>query len=282
MSFDNNTLRRLQMSQLAIMKDIDDFCREHHITYSLYAGSLLGAVRHQGFIPWDDDLDICMPRADYDRFIRLWTEKADPRYLLQNKDNTPAFTQSFTKIRKFDSNFYTDYDKVVSAYGNYYHTGIFVDIFPVDRIPDGAVSRKLFMAELMLYQLMIHEFVPSNTSMPVRIGSSIILNLIPKNMRVNLRRFLLKQIGKHNTNAHMRMVTTETLDAARQIYSNDIFANCIDLPFEDTEFQCIADWDQMLRVKFGDYLQLPPEDDRAWKHLPLEIDFDNSPAGYVR
>ena len=64
-------LRRLQLTQLEILKVIDKICREHDIPYSLYAGTLLGAVRHQGFIPWDDDLDICMSRANYNRFLKV-------------------------------------------------------------------------------------------------------------------------------------------------------------------------------------------------------------------
>ena len=98
-------LRKLQLTQLDILKVFDKFCREHDLHYSLYAGSLLGAVRHKGFIPWDDDLDVCMSRADYDRLIALW-EQAQPKgYILQNKENSPNFWQSFSKIRKDHTTF---------------------------------------------------------------------------------------------------------------------------------------------------------------------------------
>ena len=96
----DNTLRQLQLTQLSILKVIDKLCRKWEIRYSLYAGTLLGAVRHSGFIPWDDDLDICMAREEYDRFLAAWEKEPPEGYLLQNKKNTPAFTQSFTKIRK--------------------------------------------------------------------------------------------------------------------------------------------------------------------------------------
>lgn len=276
MSFDHETLRKLQLTQLAIMKDIDAFCRKHDLKYSLYAGTLLGAVRHQGFIPWDDDLDICMPRGDYERFLDLWAKEGDQRYLLQNKDNTPGFTQSFTKIRKYNSDFYTDDDERNFKKCEPYHTGIFVDIFPVDRLPSHTVSEKVFMAELMLYQLMVHEFIPDKASLIVSMGSGILLKLISKKMRRQLRHILLKRLCRYSNDQRMRMVTTETLDAARQVYTSDLFDRYIDLPFEDCTFRCIEDWDQMLRVKFGDYLRLPPEGEREWKHKPINIDFEQN------
>ena len=96
----DSKLRRLQLTQLEILKVFDKICMDHGLRYSLYAGSLLGAVRHQGFIPWDDDLDVCMARADYDRFMEIWEAVKPEGYILQNKENTPGFTQSFSKIRK--------------------------------------------------------------------------------------------------------------------------------------------------------------------------------------
>ena len=93
-----DVLRKLQLTQLEILKEVDDFCSKNNIRYSIAYGTILGAVRHGGFIPWDDDLDICMPRADYDKFISLW--KDTDAYSLQNRDTNLDFTQSFTKIRK--------------------------------------------------------------------------------------------------------------------------------------------------------------------------------------
>ena len=148
----DNKLRTLQCTQLELLKVFDRFCREHDLHYSLYAGTLLGAVRHKAFIPWDDDLDVCMSRTEYDRFVALWSENHHPGYILQNKGNTPAFSQSFTKLRKDHTTFLQDIEEA-----NAYHTGIFIDIFPIDRIPSGKVSRCIFKWNCMKYQLLRSE-----------------------------------------------------------------------------------------------------------------------------
>ena len=262
----DETLRRLQLEQLAMLKLLDRFCRRHQIHYSLYAGTLLGAVRHGGFIPWDDDLDVCMPRADYDRFLTLWDQEG---YLLQNKDNTPAFTQSFTKLRKLGTTFLTPEDQ-----GRGYHTGIFLDIFPVDRHPGGG----FFLPQVMLYQLLVREFVPPAQPLPIRLTAGALLKLIPAGRREALRRFLLGRITARR-DPKLSRVTIETLDAARQRYSPELMDRFVELPFEDGLFPCVADWDQLLRVKYGDYTQLPPPSERTWKHRPLVIDFDREWEG---
>ena len=95
----DDKLRTLQLTQLEMLKTFDSFCREHGLHYSLYAGTLLGAVRHRGFISWDDDLDVCMARSEYDLFIELWQKTSHPGYILQNKENT--FLLTFSPLIEF-------------------------------------------------------------------------------------------------------------------------------------------------------------------------------------
>ena len=132
----DSKLEQLHKTQLEILHVVDDVCREEDIRYSLYAGTLLGAVRHHGFIPWDDDIDICMARSEYDRFIDLWEEKAPAGYILQNKQNSPGVAFSFTKIRK-DHTAFVETEWEIGRY----HNGIYLDIFPIDRIPDGSLRK---------------------------------------------------------------------------------------------------------------------------------------------
>lgn len=264
-------LRQLQLTQLEILKVFDTFCRKHNLRYSLYAGSLLGAVRHKAFIPWDDDLDVCMSRADYDRFIALWQQEKPSGYILQNKENTPAFWQSFTKIRKDHTTFLQ-----FETERNKFHTGIFLDVFPIDRIPNRKLNRYLFKWNCMKYQLLTREFVPPKANTIVRLGSYIILVFTPKSQRESKRQKVLKQITKYNEQSHLETAAIETMASLRKTFAPDMLDTYVDLPFEDGRFMCFAGWDDHLRRKFGDYMQLPPEEERAWKHHPIIIDFEHN------
>ena len=267
-------LRTLQLMQLEMLKVVDAICEENNIKYSLYAGTLLGAVRHQGFIPWDDDLDICMARKEYDKFIRVWDELKPQGYILQNKENTPEFTQSFTKIRKDNTTFLqNNYER------GKYHTGVFVDVFPIDRMPSGKVKQCMFTLRCMFYQLFTREFVPPKSSEIVKKVSAFILWCVPKRKREEIRGKLLGQITQYNDRKDFNIATIETVDSMRIKYPVDMLDSYTRIYFEDSEFMCFAKWDEYLKGTYGDYMKLPPESERAWKHHPIILDFEKNYEG---
>lgn len=264
----DETLRKLQLTQLGILQVIDQICKREHISYSLYAGSLLGAVRHQGFIPWDDDLDVCMARSEYDRFLTVWKESPPEGYLLQNKENTPAFSQSFTKIRKAHTTF-LQYDWEASKY----HTGIFVDIFPMDRMPTGKAARLLFQWHCMKYQLLTREFVPPKGSAAQKLVSRLVLSATPQRKRAAAREKLLRKITRDRDGGHPT-VGIEMLSTIGTPLPPDLFDEYVTLTFENGDYMCFKQWDAYLKAKFGDYMTLPPEEERSWKHHPILLDFE--------
>lgn len=264
-------LRPLQLTMLEILRVFDKFCRENDLKYSLYAGSLLGAVRHKGFIPWDDDLDVCMERSEYDRFITLWKKDPPKGYVLQNKENSPMFWQSFSKIRKDHTTFLQE-----EREAGKYHTGIFLDIFPLDRIPTGKLNRALYTWHCMRYQLLTREFVPPKAGAVTRLGSAMILACTPAASRKLTRRNSLKKITRYNDQRNLEVAAIETMASLQKPFAPDMLDTYIDLPFEDGMFMCFAGWDDHLRRKFGDYMQLPPEEERVWKHHPILIDFEHN------
>lgn len=266
-----DVLAKLHDTQVEILQVIDRICKEHNLRYSLYAGSLLGAVRHKDFIPWDDDLDICMPREDYNRFISIWQDTEHNGYILQNKESEPLFTQTFTKIRKDHTTFLQSMREAGA-----YHTGIFVDIFPVDRLPSGKLAQLFFYWHCMYYLLLTREFVPPLAGKFTQIVSTFLLRLTPSRNRAARRKKLLQKITRYNKDSSLPAVTTETIGAVKQHHHSTMLDNYITLPFHRGAFSCFAGWDQHLHTKYGDYMQLPPEEERVWKHHPILIDFEHN------
>lgn len=267
----NDFLRKLQLTELEILIVVDDFCTKHGIKYSLYCGTLLGAVRHKGFIPWDDDLDICMLREDYERFVEFWNTEKPNGYILQNKENTPAFTQSFTKIRKDNTAFVQSENEIGK-----YHTGIFIDIMPLDRYPDKKVSKIVFKWNCLLYQLYTREFIPPLAGVPVKAVSKFFLAVKKGKARVNKRNKLLKRITKYNSDKSLKLVGIECTDTMAVHYPADLMDHFAPLEFENKNFLAVEDRDEMLTRYFGNYMQLPPESERVLRHHPILVDFENN------
>ena len=124
-------LRELQLCELEALEFFDNFCRSHGLTYYLCGGSLIGALRHKGFIPWDDDLDIAMPRDDYEKLIKILNKKKSELYELQYEKNEKKYYLQFVKIRKKGTTFIEEIAK-----GMYDNNGIFIDIIPLDFAKD--------------------------------------------------------------------------------------------------------------------------------------------------
>ena len=263
--------RKLWDVQLDILEIVNQICRDNNLHYSLYAGTLLGAVRHQGFIPWDDDLDVCMPRDDYEKFLKIWKDNEHPGYVLQNKRITPSFTQSFSKIRK-DHTTFLQYEWEKGRY----HTGIFVDIFPIDRCPASSLKQKAFQWRCIRYLLYTREFIPPKASMLTKAFSKMFLILVSPNKRKEYRERFEKVLNKTFTDNELPIVAIETINTIKEIYPNNLLDEYIYLPFEGKEYPCIAKWDEYLNLEYGDYMKYPPEEERTWKHNGLIIDFDHN------
>lgn len=269
--WDDESLKKLQNMCLSILIDVDSFCRKHNIFYSLAYGTLLGAVRHHGFIPWDDDLDICMRRDQYEKFIQLWLAEKPEGYFLQNKDTDPDYSQSFTKIRKENTTFLQEAD----IPGKYHH-GVFIDIFPMDRVPSGRIQQMVFYWKNLKQLLYTREFIPPKGNFISKQLSGFLLSQTTKEIRANKRKLFLNEIINIDHNNEYKIADLAALHTMTLFLDSSIMDEYIEMEFERYHFLSIKNWEQYLRVQFGNYEQLPPEEERHWQHKPVILDFEHS------
>lgn len=273
---DKITLRKVQLAQLEIAKEIKRVCEENDIKYWLDSGSLLGAVRHQGFIPWDDDLDIGMLREDYEKFCKIAPEKLGKEYFLQTWESDPGYNFFFAKVRKLG----TRYVEAIWSNANA-HMELYVDIFPYDVFPEKkSLQRKqgtkiMFLKYAMKLKGKVRPWVRHKgvikkvlvfiKYIPFGIGALF----LPRNYAMaECERTQKKYNG---TISKYVNVNGGASSYGVWVMPCECFARTQELPFEDTTFSCPIKSDEYLKRAYGDYMQFPPEKDRENRHEIIEI-----------
>ncbi len=244
---------------------------DYHLSYFAIGGTLLGAVRHQGFIPWDDDMDIAMLRPDYDRFLEIAdTVFENDHYFLQTPWSDENYALSYSKI--LDRNtFIEERNNVNDA-----RKGVFLDIFPLDKIPSSNTAQRR--------QIMTMRRLDSRIYLKLRYN--IIDNPIRKfHNKLSPEQLSAARAFKHDRETGMtmyndnpRLVNYKNLASQyayeKELFSADQVENTMLLPFEDTQIVVPADYDAILTQMYGNYMALPPENQRSEKHI-IKLIYDN-------
>lgn len=239
---EGSLLRRHQLRMLEILKEIDRICQKHRIDYWLSSGTLLGAVRHGGFIPWDDDLDIEMERKDYLRLLQLLPEELNDAYLLQTHGTDPGFISTYAKIRdKYSA--ITEHEEDI----NYRYKGIFIDIFQME-----VTSYPLVRFAAALHRRLVYKYnrVPyagnGFRKFQMQINYTLLTQLLYPCLRTAAR------IGRNKEVMHHTYGTCFLTPR----YKSDIYP-LSKLQFEDQQFPVPGNTHAYLTKMFGDYMRLP-------------------------
>lgn len=253
------TLRDIQLVSLEILKDIHNFCTKNKLNYYIAYGTLLGAVRHKGFIPWDDDIDIVMPRPDYNRFIKTYKSEHGMKLFTYQKGQCLI---PYARICEMERTQMIFCQKPWTKHS----TGICLDIFPLDAVDKDEFDKKNEMAMKLWKRswAMRYSLTPftSNKEVGKKIkwGTRKIISLLLEKKRITKHLNLCKNTAWGTSDYLCQLACP---DPNEKIIEKKWFDDKVLLPFEDAEFYAPKDWDKVLRNIFGDYMQLPPKEEQV-------------------
>ncbi len=238
------SLSEIQTLELNIFRKVDRFCRDNHIKYFLDGGTLLGAIRHKGFIPWDDDIDIYMPRKDYQKFKELFPQLNEDKELqVVSWDTKTFYGRPMAKVIDL---------RTVLIETNYHGDdplGVFIDIFPLDGVPSKALWRffhekYLHFLKRLLYMKLIY----------------------PKSLPLSSKQICrwMEDSAKSTDYNSADIITCYA--SFFKVFKKECFDDVIELPFCDIQAYVPVGYDEILKELYGDYMKLPPESQRIPRH----------------
>lgn len=266
---DSSILQKLQKTECEMLSDIDEFCRKNDVCYSLAGGNLIGAIRHKGFIPWDDDMDIIMTRNEYDRFLSLWDSFPKKNlYTIEVEGIDSSFGLNHTKICKNG----TIFSNAKYMKANRHH-GIWIDVFAYDKIPTAKVKRKicLFFARLRILFTRDKEYTEGSKALQVI--SKIVL-YFPPCMRQRIKNLAEKKVRQYkDLKDNFEYAELMAPNLLGMFYPKSIMDQFEYCDYDGYKFMISSSFDTILKIRFGDYLTLPDEKDRVCRHNPEIIEF---------
>ena len=278
MKEETGNIRGLQLCLLELLQEIDRICRENNLRYYLFYGTLLGAIRHGGFIPWDDDADILMPRHDYEELLQLAEGGLSDKYFMQTFRTNPYYRNPFAKLRKNNTCCLVPEHAHIKM-----HHGVFVDIFPLDELPDGRMSKWIMWNVTHLFERM-QAF--SCAKLP---NSLRILKPLQCFWQLIFRPAFFARIANNiavrfsgKSGSYMSVFDPDHYDPFHNTLPVDDFEPARRVPFEGVEFRVPYRAEKLLAHQYGDYMQLPPEEKRVPLHSRgMRVDLERDYKEYL-
>ncbi len=254
----NYDIRILQRKIIGNLEAIDTVCREHGLRYYLWAGTMLGAVRHKGFIPWDDEMDICIPRPDYEQLISHWREWLPQPYEVIAPETDPTYPYPFAKIEDASTT-------VLERPDFKFLEGIYIDVFPIDGAPADEQKRKSHFKRYKFWRhlLFLRGRDPFKHGKGPRSWFPWLLHKLYslEDLQNKVKSYMTKYPYDESD------YVCDYDDGLRGVIEKRILSTPQVYPFEDKQFLGVEHYDEYLSNKYGDYMQLPPVEKQIQHHF---------------
>ncbi len=250
--------------QMELLRVIDKICKENNLWYSLAYGSLLGAIRHKGFIPWDDDIDVVMFRDDYEKFISYVKSQKEIPWLSVIDGDTPGYYFCFAKVV---------HNKTIAKQNDTkVKHGLWIDIFPLDKTPIGDKESLSFLRKNKFLRDWILASVTDFRHVKLSVKSIVKLVLSVAGHIFGVRRlheYTVRSNKKYEDTDSKYVACLSTPYVVNERFSVDDIGELVDVEFEHEYFKGIKNWDFYLKQIYGDYMQLPPVEKRRTHDLKV-------------
>jgi len=255
-------LKHYQQKLLGILQYIDDICQKNGIHYFLAYGTLIGAVRHHGFIPWDDDADICLSREDYKKLCKAIVEDNDPRYKFASLDNDPNWYMDMARVLDTNTHISLPFSKTLKD------THVFVDVMPMDGTPVGKWTEKWHYLWMNFYKGMAYSADHTYISKDEKHKTlKKIMKPIASIFGAHFWGMCARRLALKRPYETSKFVQYGTANFKEGEITKEVYASEIRCKFENTTLSIPVGYDDYLRQLYGDYMQLPPEESRVPSHL---------------
>ncbi len=263
-------LKKIWAINLDLLEEFKRVCEKYNLRYFAIGGTLLGAVRHQGFIPWDDDIDLCMPRKDYDLLTKDYAHEFAHPYFMQTPYTDEEYAYSFAKIRNVNTCFAS-----ATFIESPMNQGAFIDIFPIDEtVFEGCFERSDKILEVLRY---CSAFMSRNNKYTKNKHTELAKNTaFSKGDNIKLYEKLIEIARSHTTEdfTHYSCEVCRIYPVNKTIWPKECFSEYIDLPFCNTTIRAPKDYDAVLKVLYNDYNRMPPVEARVTVHTGVITDLD--------